>query len=267
MSEGALRTVQEKNSQKPRPATRPRAKPAPTQLPAPAHDWKNNPLVVAAGTAAATILLCIAVVTEVVIPTQTAKLENEALKAREEVRQLRDSVASQQARGKKTDSELAALKREHEKLLKDLKAARAGNLFTQGSPYPVGLSSVRVGMSVDAVFSTYPKDQIEIDKETPTTVRVSLKGSPFASVWYMYGKNDPKRIIDNISFNLGYGHGYPESFLVEHLTEALGNPSAHPEPHYYHWSRIKGLGVYMLDEESYMVMNSRYSPALWNYPG
>lgn len=229
----------------------------------PPHDWKSNPVVISAGTAAATFALCIGVVTGIVIPTQTARLENDALKAKEEARQVKESLAAYEDRSKSTNVELAALKRNYAALAKELKAARASALLSPGSPYPSGLSKVSVGMPVDAVYRLFAKDRIELEPDIPHMVRVNLQDSPFEYISYHYSGSDPRKLIRSIAFHLGYKHGYPDTFLFDHLTTALGKPVEHREPHYYRWRSAKGVDVYMLSDDSYSVMAPRYAPAIW----
>jgi len=57
------------------------------------QDWKSHPVVIAAGSSAATLLLCIAIVTQVIIPNQTAKLEIELLKQKDAFNQLNSKAS------------------------------------------------------------------------------------------------------------------------------------------------------------------------------
>lgn len=225
------------------------------------HDWKSSPVIVAGGTAAATILLGIAVVTQVIVPTQTAKIEIESLKAKDQlrtsldtIRRLESQVAALEKKSKENDSQL-------KKLASDLLVAREGAMFSGGNPYPVGLGLVRVGDEFAAIERAYPGRRFELDSKAGT-LEVELEDSPFKHVSYGFLPNDPRRRIVQVSYLLDYNRGYPDGFLRGRIVEALGSSFENPEDDKYRWRVSDGSRAYLLGE-TYIVLASGYIPRVW----
>lgn len=241
----------------------------PSPVSSQSHDWKSNPVVVAAGSAAASVLLCIAIVTQIVIPTQTAKFEIEALKAKEIARDIQSRLDVEQkhrADLEQADASLkadvAALTAEVLALESQLLNARLGAMFSQGNPYPVDFGVIRIGAPISKIYEQFAKDQIEVDPHKPERLLVKIKDSPFVWVAYSYDKKNPTKKISSISFGLSYTKEFPKDFLRNKIIEALGEPWQHPEENYYRWRDSKGVGIYLISD-LYIVMSPEYMPALW----
>lgn len=234
----------------------------PTRTPTPHHDWKSSPVIVAGGSAAAATLLCITVFTQIVVPTQTAQLENEALKAAEKARQLqeRDKATSNLLASYKTKN--LALERQVSSLSKEILAARLGSLFPLGNPYPSGLGRVKVGSPISALQEEYRGLQITPDPDDPTKEKVELKNSPFDSISYSYEAKDSAKRVIHISFHLKNEWDYEDSFMLKHIVEALG-PATHQQgKSNFMWDLEGGSNAFLLGN-TYMVMTDNVQPLLW----
>lgn len=251
----------------PRPQKRPRQ----TRQALPGvTDWKGHPVVVAAGTAVGTILLCIAVVTQVVIPTQTARLEIEVLKLKDSTKSLESGLRIQKGIVAIKDKEIKALKGQVKssevssaRLEAELLQTRAGDLLVAGNPYPIGLSQVRIGMPIDQIRKHFSASQIEIDANNPGAIDVKLKNHPFEEVTYLFSPKEKDKKIRAVAYRLSYRHKYGDDFIQRKILEAFGEPNSHPKPSYFQWNVDKKTNIYKLDSNGYMVVTADKVPLLW----
>lgn len=230
--------------------------------PLPAHDWKSNPVIVAGGSVAATTLLCIAVVTQIVIPTQTAKLEIAALKANNVSRGMQARLATAEKSNKELNRTNSLLSSQVESLGKQLLDARSGALLNPGNPYPTDLGIVRIGTPISEVRKRFLPSQIETDPDRPDLLRVTLHNSPFIEATYSFDKKDPQRKITHIAFMLDYKQKFADDFLSNKITHAIGTPIEQPQRGYYRWPDTSGLRIFLLDD-IYMIMTPNFAPAVW----
>ena len=233
-----------------------------SQAPSQHHEWKSNPVIVAGGSAAATILLCIAIVTQIVIPTQTAKLEIEALKAKDASRGLQAELDAAQKSNNTLERKKSSLSTEVASLKRQLLEARVGSIFNAGNPYPTGLGLVRIGAPIDEVRKHFLSNQIETDPDRPEVLKVNLQNSPFIWATYSFDKQDPRQRIAHASFTLDYRQNFGDYLLPNKITEAIGPPVENPRRGYYRWTETAGVSIYLLDS-SYMIMAPSFSPAVW----
>lgn len=230
----------------------------------PNKDWKNNPIIVAAGAVAATALLSITIFKEIVIPTQTARFEIEALKAKDSERNIQAEFEKEKAQRIAFERKITELNAKINLLDEQLKEIREGEIFQIENPYPIGLGVVRVGSPAKEIYKYFSKDKIEINEKKPEEITVTLGNSPFSSVHFSTEKNDSEKRIAHISFFLDYKKKFKKDFLEKKIIQALGRPSQNPEENYYRWSDSAGVSVYLIDE-TYMLMKPKYQPAIWVY--
>lgn len=242
----------------------------PQQPPAvPAPDWKSHPIAVAAASAVATSVFFIGLGTQVVIPTQTAKLEIENLKLRETLKSQEGRIeaglrekSSLSEKAKAAEAQVSARDKKISVLERELADARALNLFQPGNAYPLELDVVRLGAPLSDLKRAYPTEATKFEDERHRAV-VTLTGSPFGEAWYYYARKDEKKKIIHIVFWLDQKKGYSGEFLEERLVAALGKPLEQPRPNHQHWRVGRDVSVYKMDRESYSIMQSRFEPALW----
>lgn len=226
------------------------------------QEWKNNPVIVAGGSAAAAILLCTALATQIVIPTQTAKLEIEVLKTKDVSRNLETELKTIQETLHSLESKNASLTAQVNELDKQLFEARLGALFSPGNPYPFGLGLIRLGAPINEVRKHFSDSQIEIDVDRPELLKVNLENSPFIWAMYTFDKKDPEQKIDRISFILDYRKDFADDFLHKKIIEAIGSPNENPKRGYYKWHHFVGASIYLIND-SYIIMNPLFVPITW----
>jgi hypothetical protein len=230
--------------------------------------WKDHPLVVAAGAVAATIALAVLLVKEVILPTHTASLANQIsdlqrTKIEKEKLEAKVSDLERQMgyRTAELEKQLSDSKKKISAVEKELAAAQLANLFSSGSPYPAGLTKVRVGDLLSSVKSNFPAEVI--DANEVGYLAVATNGNVIESVVYYYDDRVKTPRISHISFTLPFGSKLSEEFLQDKLIESLGQPTTNPRKSYYSWKLPSGLSVFKSDSRSYIVMSTGLSPAYW----
>lgn len=251
--------------------TRPRRPKSVAAQPSPTNtDIKTHPVFIAASSVAGTVLLCIAVVTQVVMPTQVAKLDIEILKLKDSSKELQQKISAQATVISRQSTEIKNLTKKDAQSSASIKAleqqvfdAKLGNLFTGESPYPNGLGMVHIGMPMTAVAKNYPAEFVHPDKETPGLITVDVKNSPIQGIAYYYDEKSKEKRITHVGFSIDIFKGYPEGFLYKKVVEAFGEPDAHPRSRYYAWNVNKTTNIFMHSEHSFLVMQKGYRPILW----
>lgn len=250
------------------PTKKPRTKyPAP---PAP-FEWRNHPVIVASGSAAATFLLCLAVFTQIVAPTQNAKLEIDLMKVKEANQNLTRSIAKSNSNGKswelgskRKDKEIATLKAKISSLEQELVDSRALNIFSGGNPYPNGLGLVRIGMSKDEIVKAYPGAKIDIDPDDPDLVTVYLVDSPFERVTYHLSDKTDSATISHISFDMPmFRSKYSGDFLYKKLVEAFGQPSKDSTNDDFMWTVGSKYSLFAHGKDGFLLMPRGSEPIFW----
>jgi hypothetical protein len=180
---------------------------------------------------------------EVVLPTQTASLQNEAAALRKEVEEvhgLRKNVEKLRAelnttRGKLTEAQLV-------------------NVFSLGNPYPVGLGQVRLGDPLDAVLKAYPGARTE---RIWLYLSVGVTHAAFSSVTYYPHRGVKERPIIQILFHFSAKGDAPNDVLQAKLVEALGQPtSSGPKKDCQNWKVDQKLLVEKDSPNSFMLKSS-----------
>lgn len=226
------------------------------------RDWKSSPIIVAAGSVAATVILSTTIFKEIVIPTQTARIEIEALKAKDSERIMQAKYESEREQCAKFENEIVELNEKINFLSYQLMESREGQLFQHGNPYPTELGVVRIGDSLGEIYKYFPAEKIEVDEKRPEEITVKVENSPFLAIDYSAQKGDLKRTIVSITFRLNYRKEYKKDFLVKKVIQSIGRPIKNPEEHFYRWSDSQGLSIYLLGG-SYVLMKKEYQPAIW----
>jgi hypothetical protein len=168
-------------------------------------DWKNHPVVVAAAVCAASLVFA----QQVIFPVMTASLQNELVAYKTQaadVKSPRDRIAVLEAQLKDTPADLAKI--------------QTANMFSLGSPYPIGLGQIKLGDSLDLVTKFYPSGSIERKSIYWTVARPN---AAFASVAYFFDRNASDKRATTIQFYLNTDT--PINLLQTKLVEALGQPT------------------------------------------
>jgi hypothetical protein len=214
------------------------------QIPS-ASDWKSHPVVVATIAAVSAIGVSILIFKEIVIPTQTASLQNEIASLRKQL-----DLPDGEAAGIRTlRKQVETLENSLKQAKADVAIAQLSNLFAIGNPYPIGLGQIKIGDSIEAIEKTYPATSI--DRKSAWW---SVKGqhAVFDDVTYNFDRNAKDKRVSYILFFMNFDA--PVELLKTKLVEALGQPSAiGPKEGCYFWKLDQGLVVRMDRPHSFVL--------------
>lgn len=203
---------------------------------------------------AGTIVLAVLIVKEVILPTHTAAMTNQVAALSAEVSSLRASKAD-------ADNKLAQIRTQVAELDRKLSQAQHANLFSLGSPYPVGVGQVRVDDPISSLTTTYPDALIEKNENGYWSVNDQHK--VFNSIVYYYDEKIPNNPITHIMFSFGYPLTVDATFLQGKLVEVLGAPKQWQRKGYFSWNTQANVTLYKDDEESFIVMRNGSRPGSW----
>lgn len=234
---------------------------APKEAPANKPSWKDNPVIVAAGAATATLTVTITAFLQVVMPTREVDLKNKI--GAQEVAQakLQASLAARESEVRDLQAKLAAGDSRAAVLHSELRAALTAQLFNSNDPYPNGLRSVRVGEPVDVVRKVYP--HAATAKPTDGVVVLKDYHPVFSTVSFFYDADDPKKLISHIVFEVKSGDAYPPDFLQRKLRDALGPPRIGSKPEHAAWIKERGASVFKGEDRSYLIVGEGILPKWW----
>jgi hypothetical protein len=221
--------------------------------------WQEHPLVIATGTAVATFTFCILIGKEAILPTLTASLNNQLTNLQH--------IKSQKIQ---SDQKVVSLERQLAESDRKLQIAQNANLFPLGSPYPTGLSKIRVGDSVTDVSKEFVDGAIDQKNEycieSEGCISVKINHGIINAITYFFDEKSKNKIITHISYHLGYSKKFSDSFLQEKLIEALGNPTSNPRKSFYSWKTSSNVIVYKSAPGSIIVMSEDWIPGDWPQP-
>ena len=234
---------------------------APTE-PAPSKpSWKDNPVIVAAGTASATLTATIAVFLQVVLPTREVDLKNRIVSHEATLAKVQASLTGREAELREAQAKLVASERHATTLHSELRLALTAQLFSANDPYPNGLRAVRVGESADAVRKAYPNATTA--KADDGVVILKDHHPVFSTVNYFYDADDQKKLISHIVFEVKLGDAFPTEFLQRKLRDALGPAKLGAKPEHTAWIRERGPSVYKAEDRSYLIAAEGVAPKWW----
>lgn len=249
-----------------------------SQAPALGYEWRSHPVVIAAGTCAATVVICVAIFMQVVLPTQEARLQLQIDKANNANEQLRSIVMAKDKAAQETadnmkgvqsglsslEHEVAELKATNSQLNQALVGARVANLFSIASPYPNGFGTVRIGMSKQVIWKTYPMKSIKVDSSNPEFVDVTLANTPFDTATYFLSKDSKDPKITEVSFSISpFASKYADDFVFTKLVQAFGKPRQGCEKTYFSWGVGKDFTIFANDKRSFTIMRRGEEPFFW----
>jgi hypothetical protein len=171
----------------------------------PSGGWKDHPVVVAAIACAASLVFA----QQVIFPILTASLQTElaTYKTRAaEVGPLKERIAVLESQLKDAPGDLAKI--------------QTTNMFSLGNPYPIGLSQIKLGDSIDVVTKTYPSASIE---RKSFYWSVTRPNSAFSAAAYLFERDSNDKRVSAIQFYLN--SDAPLNLLQTKLVEAVGQPT------------------------------------------
>lgn len=214
--------------------------------------WKDHPIVVAAIAVVATIGVCVLLFKDIILPTYSASVNNQLLTIPELQKKIQD-----------LESVLSSTTQQLKDSQHQIKLIHASNLFAVGSPYPTGLSKVRLGDNISALDLHYGSDALTKTEEGFITVK--FKHGVFERVVYTFDASSKAKdkSITQISFVLSSNENYTDEFLQDKLIEALGKPKTYTKKGIYSWETNIGVTVFKPYSHMYITLPKGYVPGFW----
>lgn len=217
-------------------------------------------MLVVGGAVSATLLICLTYFNEFALPQRTARLQDQAEIAKEQVEELRKELASQVELTERVQKDLARVNKRGASLSKLLLEARTVDMFVPMTGYPNGFATVKVGMTEADLYAAYPKEAIEVAEQGYLSVR--LANSPFESAVYYFAGSGADRRISHISFWLKRAFDGEDQDVVKRISENLGKPLSITAK-YHVWPAIDNTDVLVTDSTGLLVLAEGYRPAYW----
>ena len=145
-------------------------------------NWKDHPVVIAAGSVAATLLFA----WNFIVPLKTAELEAELSAGKKQIEALKIEATQSSTKMQGRIDELSAQKRAVEGRLKEtvsrLSLYESKDTFVSGEPYPFGISAVKLGEDYDTIDKAFPN--AEKSKTSSRIQSVSIDHAIFSGITY-----------------------------------------------------------------------------------
>lgn len=180
------------------------AQPTGAAQPAMPHpNWRESKGFIAASSAVASFVVSMTVYTQMVLPYQTARLEDEIRKRDSELAEREEQISaleksSEDARRahKLVEDELASSIGTAQRLAAELYESRLKSLFTPGDPYPNGAEKVKLGMPINDVSATYTVEAPSVsDPDDTSWITVTFENSPITRGTYYFDEFESVRIF------------------------------------------------------------------------
>jgi len=176
--------------------------------------WREHPVAVVMAAAGSVATFIILVFTTVITPTMTASLQNEVISLR---RQLSDDGGDMSALRKKIEGLETELKITKGRLAEE----QLGNDFLiPGSPYPTGLSKIRIGDPLDDIAKTFPESSIE---RRMSWWAVKGQHAIFTQLTYYFDRSAKDKHVTQMLFFFD-PKVVPTAAIRGKVIEALGRP-------------------------------------------
>ena len=132
--------------------------------------------------------------------------------------------------------------------------ATTANTFISGSPYPIGLESVRIGTTLEEIERKFPEGRIKKEKRYWS---IAAPGSVVEEVALYANTTEIKSVVGQLLFWVSSDAAKDPDFLKQKLSHALGTPTE-PMPGHYEWRLSDAGGVFFGGEESKLLRNRTY---------
>jgi len=146
--------------------------------------WKDHPVIVAALVCAGSLVFA----QQVLFPIMTASLQTDLAtykNASAELTVLKERIKVLESQLKETPADLAKI--------------QTSNMFSVGSPYPIGLGLIKLGDSLDLVTKYFPSPSID---RKSFYWAVARPNSAFSSANYLFERNTNDKRVTLIQFYL-----------------------------------------------------------------
>ncbi|MGN5537818.1 hypothetical protein [Alcaligenes sp. Lyrl_28] len=234
--------------------------------------WHEHPVYVAAVAVAGTIGLSVLLYKEVLLPAQMAARDFKIEELRRGIdlltnqkfdleQQLRQAGTLNSATTKKFEEKLNQVNSELIKTTTTLNEYKIGNLFFNGSPYPIEFGKVKVGQSIHLVSQKYPDAQLE---KMDGYWSAKVEHPYFSNVAFYFFEKDDNPIYQ-IRYSARYSTDVGPDFLQNHIELILGDPLAVSERHFI-WSAQQNLAIYKDEDHAFVLGKQGQPPGGWERP-
>jgi hypothetical protein len=231
----------------------------------------DHPIKVAALAVVGTVTILSLIVSQWIVPTQTASLNHEVTLLKEQLskqieetellkrsaKNISQTVEEQKAQ---TQRRIDLLVEENKQLKEKLFVSEQSNAFLIGDAYPIGLDRVKIGDPKDKVAELYRGARID---ERGKTITVKHVNEVFLSARFHHSSaRGTDGRIDSITFDLGTFERIrdslpriPKSWLEDSLRKALGEPFQVGEDNKcLLWKTSANEPVYyLLEDDSFVI--------------
>lgn len=221
-----------------------------------ADDLKSSPVFIAGSSVAATIGICVLIYKEVLLPTHTLSLQNQINAQNVENGALKAKIEPLERANASLKEQIGLLQARSREL-------EASNLFSAGTPYPVGLAAIRIGQPNTEIEKAYPVGRIDKTKDEGFW-SVGVENSVIESITYYFASD--KKIYQMLFHLRTQGKTSVEEdakFLISKLTDSLGTPIANPKPGYAAWNCPDKVKAYIFNSRYYLIIEAATIPRGW----
>jgi hypothetical protein len=179
-------------------------------------------------------------------PVVEGNLRFDLREAGREVSASRAEIEARETKLTAARKQIEVLERRLAKADSDIRDAQSAGLFIAGSPYPVGLSEVRIGDPISKLDALYP-GKIE-KKEGRSWWSLNRAHSIVYSATYYQTGDKVTQILFHLDSSI---KGVDKEFLHRKLREALGEPVISSSKNQRLWENRAGTSVVMdVDDDS-----------------
>jgi hypothetical protein len=195
--------------------------------------WRDRPLVVATGTAAATIALFFTAV----IPTWEKLKDNEIAALKTEPTRLKSELDA-------VTGQLRRMESENVKLRRDLDRLSPDSLFSLDDVYPKGFRSVRIGDRIDLLPKVYGSEADIVEDESPAWIAVKFKNPHlFSQITYYYNEQATPKTVTMILFHFDNKDGRTFDMLKQQLIDKYSQSKMKEVKNWRHKTELEWSGI------------------------
>jgi hypothetical protein len=208
---------------------------------------------VAAASAVASAVFTILVFEKVVIPTQTAQLNND-ISVLKKQQGIPDNTTSALMAAR---TKIGELESKIKSLTGQLSAIKIGNIFQPGVPYPVGLGKVKIGDPIELLVKMYPG--LSVDDRFEGYVSLKEAHPQFSRVTFYFDEKAPLKKVNQMLLHMS--ERSLEEVIHSKLIEAFGQAAEtqrRNRPSLFYW---KVADITIRREEDKILLYPTPAPA------
>jgi hypothetical protein len=201
-------------------------------------------------------------------PARLGDYRLEIADARNVVTKAKAEATTQSNRADVAERKVAELENAVLAAERNARDALTANTFVAGSPYPIGMGSIRLGASIEQIEREVPPERLEKKKGF---LWIKMAGSVFDRVSLHWDDRAKNPVVSQLGFWASEDASKDKEFLRQKLTHALGSPTE-PQGGYCEWHLSDGTGIFISPREydwqasNYQIIGRGYQPGDWPSP-